>query len=90
MADTAWDIAANSNLKPTNQNTAGSTAIGGSGKRAYSTDATANQTAASSMGAGSTDASEAGELFCFWCVVKDSELRLFSSPFRRLKGELIG
>ena len=60
VANTAWEIASKSNLKPTNQNTAGSSAIGGSGKRQYSTDAAANQKTGSSMGVGSAEADDAG------------------------------
>ena len=78
VANTAWEVASKSNLKPTNQNTAGSSGIGGSGKRQYSTDAAANQTV-SSMGAGSAEASDAGLLSCFLLATifgNDKELRL--------------
>lgn len=58
VANTAWNIASRSNLKPTNQNTAGSTSVGGSGKRQYST--STSQRVDTDMSLGSADS---GELF---------------------------
>lgn len=42
VANKAWEIAAGSNIKPTNQNPLASTPSGHSGTRSYSTSATSN------------------------------------------------